>query len=210
MYYKGECEPSGAKCLSVCTVHCAVNCLQLLFRVLLRHALIQKRFTNELNWRYEPLTAYLLDGAVTCIAAWLTVPVLKLLSDGGWHMSKKMAKVLHLSMTSRCKLHHAVHVSCRAYGVLPVSSTPYRLCWTVSMNSRFLRCACVCTFCVIFCGLKSQSHSDNGYNACNCSMFCMCIRSRSPPNVIPLVYPKGESLVHRQVATLHVLVIQNN
>jgi len=40
---------------------------------------------------------------------------------------------------------------------------PYRPCWTASLNSQFLCCVCVCTFCVIFCGLKSQSHSDNGH-----------------------------------------------
>ena len=40
-------------------------------------------------------------------------------------------------------------------------SRPYTPCWTSSLNSQFLSCACVCTFCVMFCGLKSQSHSDN-------------------------------------------------
>ena len=29
--------------------------------------------------------------------------------------------------------------------------------------TQFLCCGCVCTFCVIFCGLKSQSHSDDGH-----------------------------------------------
>jgi len=32
-------------------------------------------------WRHEPWTAHLFDGTVTCIVAWLTVPVLKSLSD---------------------------------------------------------------------------------------------------------------------------------
>ena len=48
--------------------------------------------------RHELWTAYLLRGAISIsyAVAWLTVPVLKSLSDGGLRMSKKMAKVLHL------------------------------------------------------------------------------------------------------------------
>jgi len=40
-------------------------------------------------------------------------------------MSKKMVKVLPLSMLSQCKLHHVVHVSCRVHDVLPVQQTIY-------------------------------------------------------------------------------------
>jgi len=29
-----------------------------------------------MSWRHKQWTAYLLNGAITCIAAWLTVPVL--------------------------------------------------------------------------------------------------------------------------------------
>jgi len=42
---------------------------------------------------------------------------------------------------------------------------------------------CACVWCVIFYGLKSQSHPDQSCT-CNCSMFCECIHSLSPHNVM--------------------------
>jgi len=134
------------KWVSVACLSVPVNCLQLLFLLLLRQI-----FSWFTNWRH-----HLLDGAIT---ACFTVSVLKPLSEGASACQKKMAKVLHLSMPNRCKL-HVMHVSCRAHDVLPVCSTPYKPRWNSSLNSQFL---CVCTSYVIFCGLKSQSHSDNGH-----------------------------------------------
>ena len=66
--------------------------------------------------------------------------------------------------------------------MLPVSSTSgsYRhTCWTVSLSYSLTHCSCVVQVFV----LKSQSYPDQSC-ACNCSEFCMCIRSRSPHNIM--------------------------
>jgi len=112
---------------SVCTVRPAVNNhLQLLFCILLHHTLIQKWFTKKLDWRHEPLTAYLFDGAVTCIVAWLTVPVLKSLSDGGYSACQKRwwkcsICPCHLGvsyiMSCMCPAEHMMCCQCAAHHI---------------------------------------------------------------------------------------------
>jgi len=105
-----------------------------------------------------------------------------------------MAKVLHLSMPSWYKLNHVLHVFYRAHDVLPVGSTPYRPCWTSSLNSQFLSCACACTFCVVFCGLKSQWHYGNGY--VHVTALCsVCVITHACPTMSSSSYISVPSLL---------------
>ena len=78
------------------------------------------------------------DGAVTGIVAWLTFLCWTHSVMGAIACQKRWWECsMHLSMPSQCMLHHIAHVSCRAHDVLPVYSTPYRPCWTSSLDSQF-------------------------------------------------------------------------
>jgi len=81
---------------------------------------------------------------------------------------------LHAHVRSYVTLLIISHVSSRAHDVLPVSSTSIQCigpcvmylmdCFTeLLLGSQFLFGAWVCTFCVIFCGLKAHSHSDGSH-----------------------------------------------
>ena len=128
-------------------------------------------------------------------------PLLVLLPDSQflcWSHSA-MGAIVHVgkdgeSVPSWCKVHHVVRVPCRAHGVLPGCSTQYRPCWTASMNSRFLSCTCMCLyFCVIFSGLKSWSHSDNGHvhATAPCSVCVIAQARPTMSSLVPRPLPPG-------------------
>ena len=117
---------------------------------------------NELK-THKPWAAYLFYGAVIHIVAWLTVPVLKSLSEEV--SACQNIQVLHLSMPSQCIMSH---VSCRAHNGLPVCSTSiYTVCdvpagllhWAIAQLTIPVLCMFVPSVCHNFCGLRSRSHS---------------------------------------------------
>ena len=99
-------------------------------QLVIRHQCFYLLYSENTN---NELPTDLLDGAITCtVVAWLSVPALKLLSNGGWHMLKRRRKCFI------CPCHLSVYimssVSCRARAVLLVCSTVYRPCVTYLLD----------------------------------------------------------------------------
>jgi len=196
--YWGEPErapPSGVAgwmfCLFVCT-YCTLCCKSL--AALIEHTLAScvqsKWFTRSEDMDPEqPTSSMALFLVLLPDSQFLCWNSLSKGASACWKIRRKCFI---------CPCHLVVsyiisHVSCRAHDVLPVCSTSIQtvcdvpaglLHWAIPWLTVPLLCMCLYFWCVIFYGLKSQSHSDDSHVHALLHLFCTCTRSGSPHNVM--------------------------
>ena len=109
-------------------------------------------------------------------------------------MSINTAKLLHLSMPSHLGVRYIIsehiHVTVATW-------------WTAALT----HCACVVHvvvlfWCVIFCGLKSQSHLDNNHATAPCFVHVFC--SGSPHNVM---HSSSNLYIVQNVTRFHTMLL---